>query len=346
LHPTKKRKSGGELAMARCLSCGAENPATNRFCGQCGIKLERANAAAANSANDAGRSTTNDAGRSNSMESSPAVGGDTSPSDPPPSKYNIVIVAPNTARSGFLGLSDDGTPGYDDEEPEKPSHLGRNIAGSVVAVALLLGAWQWRSIRDYVVRQYSVATDSGKPPNPSAVATETAPGLPPAAAETRAPKVGEGSGADRAHAVQPSGNSGESAASAANSNASPGSLSPHAMGAPVAESPSPYVSSRRAKLRTAPAADFSSTALAGADEMNRAAHTDGEARAAWLWKAVGKGNPRASVELARMYVQGSGVVRNCDQAQILLRGAAEKGNEQAKFSLQQMRLQGGCTPRR
>jgi TPR repeat protein len=80
--------------------------------------------------------------------------------------------------------------------------------------------------------------------------------------------------------------------------------------------------------------------------MKRAAHTDGEVRALWLWKAVGKGNPQASVELATMYVQGSGVVRNCDQAQILLRGAAEKGNEQARFSLQQMRLQGGCTPRR
>jgi hypothetical protein len=223
---------------------------------------------------------------------------------------------------------------------------------------LLLTALQWRSIRDYNLRRYSLASvpDGSKRTNPSgAVPADGAsrtPGLPPAAAKTDAPQVMEGSSADRAHSVQQTGNSLESAPYAANSNPSAGnplagSGSPHAMGAPIAESQSPDVSSQPAKFRNGhPAGSLSSTALPGATEMNRAAHAIGaEARAAWLWKAVGKGNPQASVELASMYVHGSGVVRNCDQARILLRVAAQKGNEEAKFSLQQIRLRGGCGSR-
>jgi TPR repeat protein len=80
--------------------------------------------------------------------------------------------------------------------------------------------------------------------------------------------------------------------------------------------------------------------------MNRAAHaSDSEARAVWLWRAVGKGNPQAPVELARMYEQGNGVARSCDQAEVLLRSAAANGNEQAKISLQQMRIRGDCSAR-
>jgi TPR repeat protein len=80
--------------------------------------------------------------------------------------------------------------------------------------------------------------------------------------------------------------------------------------------------------------------------MNRAVNaSDAEARAAWLWRAVSKGNPEAPVELARMYEQGNGVVRSCGQAQVLLRSAAAKGNAQARLSLQQIRIRGGCSAR-
>ena len=75
----------------------------------------------------------------------------------------------------------------------------------------------------------------------------------------------------------------------------------------------------------------------GADEMNRAAHSDdAQLRVFWLWKAISKGNPDAPVELAKMYEQGNGVVRSCDQARILLRSAAAEGNEQALLNLQQL----------
>ncbi len=102
---------------------------------------------------------------------------------------------------------------------------------------------------------------------------------------------------------------------------------------------SPTANASRNRRGSAPAA--TSRPVPGADEMSRAERaSDSEARAAWLWKAVGKGNPQAPVELARMYVRGTGVVRSCDQAQVLLRSAASKGNEQARADLQQIRLHG------
>jgi TPR repeat protein len=100
-------------------------------------------------------------------------------------------------------------------------------------------------------------------------------------------------------------------------------------------------------VRDAPPPNISRMARSpGADELNRAANArNAEARAAWLWRAVGKGNPQAPVELARMYEQGNGVVRSCDQARVLLRVAAAKGNEEARRNLQLMRIRGGCSGR-
>lgn len=276
----------------------------------------KANAAAAN------------AGSGNAINTAPANSGATQPLN----NYRIVIERENTARTGFLGLSDDGTPGYDDEECEPPTHLWRNLAAAAVAVAVMLTAWQWRTIRDYGLGRYSLASvlnglreavpGNVGVPTPSAVAAESASrtvGLP---AKTDVPQdVESRSGADHTRPVQQTGSSLGAAPGAATSNPSADAISPRAMGAPVADVPR--------------------TALPGAYEMNRAAHAgDAEVRAMWLWKAVGTGNPQARVELARMYVQGSGVARNCDQARILLRG-----NEQAKPSLQQVLLQGGCSTR-
>lgn len=364
-----------------CAICGAENPATNRFCGQCGTQLARqvereagmhdqrrdrsetdldvstkkdeaesehvresrgealrfkANAAAAN--------TGNDAGTGNAVDVAPANSGATQPLN----KYRIVIERENTARTGFLGLSDDGTAdyAYDDEERKPPSQLWRNIAVCVVAVAVSLTAWQWRSIRDYGLLLYGLASGQDGVSNPPAVAAESASRTLALPAKSGASAVGESSsGADHARPVQQTGSSQESAPGAATSNQS-AHVSPRAMGAPAANVPdSQSVSNQPTNFRPSrtadPAGNLPRNALTGAYEMSRAAHAgDAEVRAMWLWKAVGKGNQQARVELARMYVQGNGVAQNCDQARVLLRG-----NEQAKPGLQQVLLQGGCSAR-
>jgi general secretion pathway protein A len=48
-----------------------------------------------------------------------------------------------------------------------------------------------------------------------------------------------------------------------------------------------------------------------------------------LWAQVRKQNSNAEVELARMYLEGSAVPKNCQQAQVLLLAASRKGNIRA-----------------
>jgi hypothetical protein len=60
-----------------------------------------------------------------------------------------------------------------------------------------------------------------------------------------------------------------------------------------------------------------------------------------LWAAVKKGNISAEIALANLYARGDGVTKNCDQARILLRAAAEKGSSMASQELAQV-VRGGC----
>jgi hypothetical protein len=59
-----------------------------------------------------------------------------------------------------------------------------------------------------------------------------------------------------------------------------------------------------------------------------------------LWTEVGKGNTSAEVTLAKLYLIGAGVTKNCDQARVLLRAAAKKGNSDAITQLSQITRQG------
>jgi PilZ domain len=59
-----------------------------------------------------------------------------------------------------------------------------------------------------------------------------------------------------------------------------------------------------------------------------------------LWSAVGAGSSAAEVDLARLYLKGEGVPRNCEQARILLRAAAKSGSREARQQLQKLRTYG------
>lgn len=84
----------------------------------------------------------------------------------------------------------------------------------------------------------------------------------------------------------------------------------------------------------------------GQEEMTRADHaSDSAATAAWLWKAVAKGNPEAPVRLSEMYVKGQGVPKSCDQALVLLKTAASKQNARARNRLGSMYAAGTCVQR-
>ena len=67
---------------------------------------------------------------------------------------------------------------------------------------------------------------------------------------------------------------------------------------------------------------------------------DRSAEATRLWSAVASGDSSAEVELARLYLSGEGVARNCVQARVLLRAAAKSGSVEARQQLKKLRSQG------
>jgi PilZ domain len=60
-----------------------------------------------------------------------------------------------------------------------------------------------------------------------------------------------------------------------------------------------------------------------------------------LWEAVQAGSVSAEVSLADRFARGVGVMRNCEQAKVLLRAAANKGNKDARLKLYVLES-GGC----
>jgi hypothetical protein len=85
--------------------------------------------------------------------------------------------------------------------------------------------------------------------------------------------------------------------------------------------------------------------IGGREELAQAQHylapatRDSAEAAKWLWKAVGKENPRAVLLLSDLYMTGDGVAKSCDQARLLLTVAAKKGNSDAASRLSSL---GSC----
>jgi hypothetical protein len=60
----------------------------------------------------------------------------------------------------------------------------------------------------------------------------------------------------------------------------------------------------------------------------------------WLWASVEKGNTKAAIILADLYVWGRGVPQNCEQARVLLITASKRGSAEAAQRLQDMEADG------
>ena len=98
-----------------------------------------------------------------------------------------------------------------------------------------------------------------------------------------------------------------------------------------------------ASASTPAASEADASLYAGGFELQRgkAAGATEEGRM-WLWKAVAKGNGEAPVLLADMYLQGTGVSKDCEQAVLLLNAAAKKSNPRARSKLGSMYATGQC----
>ncbi len=59
-----------------------------------------------------------------------------------------------------------------------------------------------------------------------------------------------------------------------------------------------------------------------------------------LWGAVQGGSVSAERSLAERFVRGEGVIKNCEQAKVLLRAAANRGSREARLRLYELETQG------
>jgi hypothetical protein len=59
-----------------------------------------------------------------------------------------------------------------------------------------------------------------------------------------------------------------------------------------------------------------------------------------LWGGVQSGSVSAEMSLAERFARGEGVNKNCDQAKVLMKAAADRGNREARLRLYQMETSG------
>ncbi len=88
--------------------------------------------------------------------------------------------------------------------------------------------------------------------------------------------------------------------------------------------------------RSTSALDRQSAAAAQKPEPNWSETDSVEA----LWGAVQAGSVSAEVSLAERFARGAGVNKNCDQAKVLMKAAADKGNREARLRLYELETQG------
>jgi hypothetical protein len=113
----------------------------------------------------------------------------------------------------------------------------------------------------------------------------------------------------------------------------------------AADDTSKLPTSKPAVATTPSASDVSDRSVSALDRQNAAAQkpepnwseTDSVEA---LWGAVQGGSVSAEVSLAERFARGAGVNKNCDQAKVLMKAAADKGNREARLRLYELETQG------
>lgn len=263
--------------------------------------------------------------------------------------------------------------------PESP-HLSRAAAGSIIGVALavILGALTFSFRQDIgqlvIDLGQKISGGNHAAPEPSAPASENKPESQTAANPSGSPLSApadkpDTSGSQTAPAQNTGSSNGPTGTRTADSATQHGALSGTAHDSIPAphQTTSSGATSNPVPNRTANPSSAGVTAGAGAtsvppgntasigaepgsgqEEFNAARellkgdhrHRDLSKAVDLLWAGVRKGYVPAEVTLADLYRRGDGVVKNCDQAQVLLVAASKKGSPEARQLLELMAEQG------
>jgi len=309
-----------------CRECGHRNPPLQKFCGMCGATLPDPAIYA-----DIRRALPTDAVPPDGSEPVTSLHEHTAESSPAPE-----VVSPESVENRERD--------YDASEPtwqqndipsfamgtESVPYRYRVYVGAALVIllaALIYMAWRGTASRPSAAGLQSVparaipdAPGTSSPPVASAPSAEKPPVLPVEGQSASPTASREG---NQAQAQPPD----EAPEQSKNPEPDGNPPIPAPRGRPAAARPAPRMVPVTAR---SPAATengggeefvMAQKYLSGASGMPR----DSRQAAEWLWRAVRKENPAATLALADLYLHGDGVTKNCDQARLLLDASARKG---------------------
>lgn len=359
-----------------CESCGSENPEINRFCGHCGHSLSKPqpHETRAESSGPVLNSFREDVERQQSglqqlregdteasaepANSTPLAQLATAPSDFGPSsslradtdepagtvarreQAQQWFSPPLQAKRGraqitgpsFLGLSDSNEQSsnlaylYEDDAP---AGHGRRWIAIMIAIAFVgFMVYEWRSnpnlnanVRGWISQIRNWRVGQTATPAPTPISASNTPPVQPAQQEPVAtPPVASSSASPQPNTPATSTNSGNNNEQS-NTSENPANDNPKDSGAEqdnVANSPPDHGSAAKGSEMSNPPTP----------PLPRKQQTPGS----------------ALVAKADNYLYGRGVPKNCDQALVYLRSAADKGNAQARSKLGGLYATGNCVP--
>lgn len=311
--------------LIRCHACGRKNLTTQKFCGMCGTRLGEEGAAAAAVFDD--RDEIAQPVDLREELATPAVSRPESPFTAHDYRRDHQLNASRLDRNELSLFQGGGDHEYDDREYDDREYYDddaeifstpqsgspRIFLGLVLAVMIGVGAYlawptlqaKFQALRSPIAAQ-PTAPEASTPEPPSATKGEEPDGTAVAATRPSAP-----SRSPAKPVVNAAGKEADTA---------PPSL-PHGVSKPPKAIPSETTAGAGGGEELAVAQGY----LNGANGRGR---NSAEA-AKWLWKAIAKHNPDATLLLSDLYLKGDGVSKNCDQARVLLDSAALQGVKSA-----------------
>ncbi len=291
-----------------CAACGHNNPEGQRFCGMCGGALIPPE----NEAIEVPHSPPiTQSGWREWKEPRHAFLTDSLDSAPRPERSFTATGRNLESAEPVWRLAENDIPHFA-QEPEPVAYRHRLYIGA--ALAILLAALVYLAWRGKAVLSGDQASPPAKavPAEPAPVAAEQPSAKPPVVPVEKVEKPPVEQPANLpAPALQR-----ERPREARVPTRVP-ALRPAAGTAPMAQNPSVFGSGQSGAEELATAQRYLNTTPG-------AGRNSGEA-VPWLWRAVSKGNPAATIVLSDLYLHGDGVPKNCDQARLLLDAAAQKG---------------------
>jgi hypothetical protein len=220
---------------------------------------------------------------------------------------------------------------YPDGLPAEPSSRGNGVVIAAVVACLLMLAVLLYSFRETIGRSLISLGHTLSSPSPSSSENSEAqvPDTPKPSEEVQQPSPTTANKQD--NAASSNGDKPSQSQSAANNSGKPEAVRPQEDPEKTLPPP-PKTENQFRDERPAPSSEQPVATI------TRKQDPADEVRA--LWSAVGQGNTAAEVTLAKLYLIGAGVSKNCDQARVLLKAAAKKGNSEAIDKLSQITRQG------